>query len=205
MKNSKLQLYRKFFTKNRGLWLTSLVICDILLIKISLLFAVILTESEVSQQSYFVIAYTALMISAPTVAIYLKSGLYQHFHRYLSAEVYKLIGKGVLAASASSAFINYFTMGEVGYLKVMFFTLFLLFLLTQLRYFLRELMRSLLKTDTKKVAIYGAGEAGAQLLKALQFSSEYTPTCLIDDDKRLHGNIVSGLKILSFSEFKNKG
>ena len=37
------------------------------------------------------------------------------------------------------------------------------------RFFLRELQKTNKKDDRKKVAIYGAGEAGRQLLKTLNY------------------------------------
>jgi len=45
--------------------------------------------------------------------------------------------------------------------------------------------------------VYGAGDAGIQLISALAHSKEYNPVGLIDDLKELQGNQVRGLEIYS--------
>jgi FlaA1/EpsC-like NDP-sugar epimerase len=45
------------------------------------------------------------------------------------------------------------------------------------------------------VLIYGAGSAGRQLVAALKTSSELVVVGLLDDDDRLHGQVLNGLKI----------
>ena len=47
------------------------------------------------------------------------------------------------------------------------------------------------------VLIYGAGDAGLQLVSALMRSSQYNPVGFIDDSKELQNNQVSGLNIFS--------
>ena len=45
------------------------------------------------------------------------------------------------------------------------------------------------------VAIYGAGSAGQQLAAALGQSGQNKPICFIDDDAKIHGTMVGGLKV----------
>ena len=49
----------------------------------------------------------------------------------------------------------------------------------------------------KRVIIYGAGEAGIQLAKALRVSSEMEPFAFIDNNKSLHDTYIGGLKVMS--------
>jgi FlaA1/EpsC-like NDP-sugar epimerase len=63
------------------------------------------------------------------------------------------------------------------------------------RYFLRQNFKSKIDRGSKKVIIYGAGDAGVQLVSALQHSSEYNPVGFIDDSKELQGNQIRGLTI----------
>lgn len=46
-----------------------------------------------------------------------------------------------------------------------------------------------------RVLIYGAGSAGRQLAAALKTSPELVVEGLLDDDERLHGQVLNGLKI----------
>jgi FlaA1/EpsC-like NDP-sugar epimerase len=46
-----------------------------------------------------------------------------------------------------------------------------------------------------RVAIYGAGEAGAQLAAALLHSREFHPAVFVDDQRELRGSYIHGLKV----------
>ncbi|MCY1195533.1 UDP-N-acetyl-alpha-D-glucosamine C6 dehydratase [compost metagenome] len=66
----------------------------------------------------------------------------------------------------------------------------------------RWVARRVLFTDTKDVSdlripivIYGAGGAGSQLATALRAGPHYKPIAMLDDDRRKHGLMVSGLRI----------
>ena len=56
--------------------------------------------------------------------------------------------------------------------------------------------------DKKKVLIYGAGDAGRQLLTALENSSEFKVIGLLDDDTQLHRQILLGQTIYSPSNLE---
>ena len=62
-----------------------------------------------------------------------------------------------------------------------------------LRRYLRRRFR--LSVPRTPVIIYGAGEAGAQLVNALRYSAEFTPMVFVDDNPRLWGSVVLGLKV----------
>ncbi|WP_416560466.1 polysaccharide biosynthesis protein [Limnohabitans sp. yimb22184] len=51
-----------------------------------------------------------------------------------------------------------------------------------------------------QVLIYGAGSAGRQLAAALKTSPELVVVGLLDDDDRLHGQVLNGLKIFDPAE-----
>ena len=55
----------------------------------------------------------------------------------------------------------------------------------------------------KKVLVYGAGDAGIQLVSALSHSSEYNPVGFIDDSNELQGNQIRGLNIYSVNSIEN--
>ena len=62
-----------------------------------------------------------------------------------------------------------------------------------LRRFLRRRFRS--SAPRAPVIVYGAGEAGAQLVNALRYSVEFEPVVFVDDNPRLWGSVVLGLKV----------
>jgi len=58
-------------------------------------------------------------------------------------------------------------------------------------------------SDCKRALVYGAGDAGIQLVSALEYSKEYYPVGLIDDSKELQGNQVRGLRVYSIDTIGN--
>ncbi|MCH9645548.1 MAG: polysaccharide biosynthesis protein [Proteobacteria bacterium] len=53
------------------------------------------------------------------------------------------------------------------------------------------------QSDKKQVLVYGAGDAGVQLVSALEHSSEYNPVGFVDDAQALQGNHIRGLNVYS--------
>jgi FlaA1/EpsC-like NDP-sugar epimerase len=64
------------------------------------------------------------------------------------------------------------------------------------RYWLGGIYQGIVHRDRlPQVLIYGAGAAGRQLAAALKTSPELVVVGLLDDDDRLHGQVLNGLKI----------
>jgi len=59
------------------------------------------------------------------------------------------------------------------------------------------------QSDKKRVLVYGAGDAGIQLVSALVHSSEYNPVGFVDDSNELQGNHIRGLNIYSVEGVAN--
>lgn len=76
--------------------------------------------------------------------------------------------------------------------------------LTITRYLIRDIIHRVQFDNRKKVAVYGAGQGGIQLISALKFHPEYTVNAIIDDNANLQGQYLSGLKILSFGQAVKK-
>lgn len=62
-----------------------------------------------------------------------------------------------------------------------------------LRRYLRQRLRH--HVPRTPLIVYGAGEAGAQLVQALRYSSSFEPLGFVDDNPRLHGSVILGLKV----------
>ncbi len=53
------------------------------------------------------------------------------------------------------------------------------------------------ETGLPKVAVYGAGAAGNQLVAALRMGRAMRPVAFIDDDPNLHNRVIAGLRVYS--------
>jgi len=58
-------------------------------------------------------------------------------------------------------------------------------------------------SDRKRVLIYGAGSAGAQLAVSIQSGKEYTAVAFVDDDPQLHGRLIGQLRVHDPLEMPN--
>ena len=54
----------------------------------------------------------------------------------------------------------------------------------------------------KQTIIYGAGNAGVQLVESLRKSTVYAPIAFIDDDKARQGTILNFLEVFSFDNIE---
>lgn len=70
------------------------------------------------------------------------------------------------------------------------------------RAFIRFIVKATIHTHggCKRVAIYGAGDAGQQIAAALHRSDDHTPVFFIDDKVSLQDQIVGGLKVYSITK-----
>ena len=68
------------------------------------------------------------------------------------------------------------------------------------RFLARSLLRRSLNHGTRphlRTAIYGAGDAGAQLAQAMRISIEYKAVCFLDDRRDLQRKTVAGLRVFA--------
>ena len=70
--------------------------------------------------------------------------------------------------------------------------------IASLRFFIRAIGQNINRAASKNIAIYGAGVAGWQLVEALKWNSQYRVCKIIDDDPKLHGQSLGGVKIEGF-------
>ena len=139
----------------------------------------------------------AVLVLIPTLAL---AGLYRPILRYADESLLHSIvlgsSLGMLTLMALWVFI------AEGLVPRSFWVLAWIVLVELLggsRLLLRRYLRYRLHHHLQRspVIIYGAGEAGAQLVQALRYSSEFEPLGFVDDNPRLHGSMMLGLKVWS--------
>ena len=67
-----------------------------------------------------------------------------------------------------------------------------------IRYWIGNLYRlRIKKSNLPKAAIYGAGNAGRELISALENNNEFLVSCFLDDDKDKQGRVLAEENLLS--------
>ncbi len=147
-------------------------------------------------------ALWAVVISlALALPIFAVSGLYRAIFRYSgwsniisvmqAVAVYGLLYAGIITAMGIQG-----TPRTIGLIQPVLLFLAIGGSRTLVRYWFGDALRSRLKAEgVPRSLIYGAGSAGRQLLSALDNSREMQVVGFLDDDERLHGQVLNGQAI----------
>lgn len=153
------------------------------------------------ENASFLASATAWQALLPTIlvtpAVFYALGLYRSVIRYITGHALKAILIGVLASSVV-LFISSQLLSATVPRSVPGIYALLLFLTTAgLRFLMQSLFRNTRLGNRQPVIIYGAGEAGRQLVSALAHDCEYAPQAFVDDDPGLQRNWVEGKQVFA--------
>lgn len=79
---------------------------------------------------------------------------------------------------------------------------FLFVLIGGSRFAVRSFVSNFSSYKKINVLIYGAGSSGVQLVNALSNGEQYSPVCLVDDNKKLHGLTINGKRVYAPKEIE---
>jgi FlaA1/EpsC-like NDP-sugar epimerase len=140
-------------------------------------------------------AYVAVI--AVSLPIFIRAGLYRAVIRFL--------GHQAIFAVALAVALSAFILSLVGALLkipaltwsvVAIYSCFALLYVAGSRFVVRYyLLRRYILPTVARVAIYGAGEAGAHLSTLLLTTRAFDPVIFIDDNPSLRGRMVNGIKV----------
>ena len=136
------------------------------------------------------------VITPITIAIFIRLGLYRAAIRYITIKIVNTVLKGTFISLGIMLLSSYLLKIEVPRTAAFLY----FFLLTFSTISIRLIFRSIIQIDNRAntpVIVYGAGEAGRQLLTAINQSSEYFVIAFIDDDKKLHKTSLHGITVYS--------
>ena len=156
--------------------------------------------------------YNLFILVIIQIFIYILTGQYNYFTRYLStSDFYKFALRNIIFAGIISIF-NYLFYSKYLINSIIYYILIQTCFLNYSRFLISDLFIIFKKNDKKsfyksKVAIYGAGSAGAQLAASLRLENKYELELFIDDNSTLFERKLLGKKIISSKDlqfYKNK-
>lgn len=151
-----------------------------------------------------------LFISAPLIAlpIFIRMGMYRAVMRYVGSDALLTIAKAVSLSALVLALAVYWYIGPTAVVpRSMVFNYWWLslLLLGGLRLVMRQFfignwldplsLQGKSDNGVARVAIYGAGTAGNQLLAALRLSKTMRPLAFVDDDSGVANRVIAGLRV----------
>lgn len=141
-----------------------------------------------------------LLVVAITIAVFAVTGLYSAVIRFVDQRLLIATGIGLALAIATtyllSSYFNYLKIPHNA-LMIYWFVAFSHVVISRLiaRSLLRDRKFEKRRQTAPLVAIYGAGEAGVKLARALRVSDAYRVACFFDDKMTLSNRNVAGLKV----------
>jgi len=184
---------------------------------------VLLVDAGLSVLSVWLALYLRLgyfaSFSGPTVwaviasiflalPIFVSSGLYRAIFRYSGLPAMVSVGRAMLLYGvAFSAVFTFWTVEGIPRTVGLIQPLVLLLLVGASRAVARVWLGGMYQQQLRKAflpqaLIYGAGDAGRRLASAMANSPEIRVVGFLDDDERLHGNLLNGLPIYSPADFE---
>src|SRR5580765_3607373 len=130
-----------------------------------------------------------------------RSGMYRGLWRYASlTDLRRILVAAGLGALGIAAVVALFRLAYVPRSVVVMYPILLAAVMSGSRIGYRAWKEGrigrLSGADSKRVIVLGAGTAGANLLKSLGRSPEWTFVGLLDDDPNRHGRDIDGVKVL---------
>ena len=181
------------------------VFADILLLWVALWLAFFVRLGGVGMINPFG-EYLWLFIAVPVTAIplFVRFGLYRAVLRYFGSGALVTIFNAISLSALLLALVIYLIRPEELMPRSVIFIYWALSLffvgglrLLMRQYFSGELfpVRRNSERPPIRVAIYGAGAAGNQLLAALRMGKRMLPVAFVDDDESISGRVISGIKV----------
>lgn len=139
-------------------------------------------------------ACAAFTVIASAV-VFLRLGLYRAVIRFMGQQA---IWAVITAVSYSTLILGatvFFTRAEVPRSMPFIYWCLALLLIGGSRLSVRAYYQAKLRSMSKNVIIYGAGESGRQLLTALHHGDQYRAVVFVDDDPRLQHSVINGLQV----------
>ena len=145
-------------------------------------------------EALWVLSLVAVLVAFPVLWVF---GLYASIIRYMGLELFRVGFLSTLTVAAILVALDFWTNAIDAPLRsgVIFWALSLILVIGG-----RFVARSLLIRRNQKresVIVYGAGIAGAQLVSNILAGDDYLPVVVVDDDKKLQGQRVHGLRVKS--------
>ena len=194
MKNS---LILKFLSAPRPAKRLISVIYDALAIILSFYLAYALrlgrVSIEVDRALLFCLGFTLLV----SIVTFIRMGLYRAILRYMTQNALVTIFAGILISSLAMTLSAFFLHAFLPRSVPIIFIFTTLILVGLPRLVFRNVVKMVTPRGDIKVIIYGAGETGNNLATQLQLGSEFNPIAFVDDNKRLQGSVLSGLRVHS--------
>jgi FlaA1/EpsC-like NDP-sugar epimerase len=173
---------------------------DFLLVLMAFFCAMALRLESVQFLADFPTIATGVVAAIFTLAVFRMLGLYRALVRYVTGKVLFTIGTGAVLSGALLYGASLVLEAGLPRSVPIVHATFVFLTISGVRFLARQLFRQPAQLGKRPVIIYGAGEAGLQLLNSLFHGRDYQPVALVDDNTSLQSLSVGGRRVFAPSE-----
>ena len=203
----ELKLFNRYiaelFKLSRSTKVGLLLVLDTFLISLSFISAMALGLESLDFAMQPAIWGSLISSIIATLLAFWSLGLYRVVVRFITGKILVTVGMGALVAAISLYAAGLFFDVSLPRSVPIMFAVFSFLLVGVLRFVARTCFRTPNHLNRVPVIIYGAGEAGLQLLNALFHGREYVPVALVDDRHSLQDLSIGGLRVHSANKIRH--
>jgi FlaA1/EpsC-like NDP-sugar epimerase len=174
--------------------------CDIIFILLSFILTLYIQNETIiflHNTKVWIVLISVIFIHLITCYLL---GLYKAIVRHISTETIRHTGIGAIVAAIFMYVSSQLFKINITINIIFIFSLLLFCLQLGARVALKQFYINYFTINKKSVAIYGAGNAGLQILNSISKGSDYLPKMFIDDNENLIGRRVANLNIYSMAQ-----
>ena len=141
--------------------------------------------------------------TAAAILIFSILGLYRAIIRFIGPQAMVVVVVGiVLSAATLAGYDRLHDQSQIPLSALAIYSALALLYLAASRFIVRYMFYYGLNghAETTRVAIYGAGDAGAKLSSVLRGGPDFEPVVFIDDKRALRGSRINGIKVFDPAE-----
>jgi len=180
------RLYKQIIAAAADLVMLPLVFCA----------AVFMRYDNIMLDVLYIYRWVILAVPLVSIPIFVRLGLYRAVIRFVDQKIIYIAALGATLSVLTLIAIATFTQSQS--LSRSVFAIYYagaIFYLISSRFLARGWLRRQNNNRAVRVAIYGAGRAGIQLLNNLRLGKNYSAVALIDDAKDLQGTSLAGIRV----------
>ena len=139
--------------------------------------------------------FCAVITLLASASIFLRMGLYRAIIRFMGQQAIWTIIQAVSYSTLALGATVFFTQADVPRSMPFVYWAVAMCGIGGSRLVVRASYQARLRSCSKNVLIYGAGESGRQLLTALHHGGQYRVVAFVDDDTRAQHSVINGLQV----------
>ena len=175
----------------------TVLLVDMLLVALALLVAFGYPFRPGSEPPGSVELFCGGLTIIASAAVFLRMGLYRAVIRFMGQQAILAIIQAVSYSTLALGAAVFFTQADVPRSMPFVFWAVAMCGIGGSRLLVRASYQARLRSSSRNVLIYGAGESGRQLLTALHHGDQYRVIAFVDDDPRSQHSVINGLQVAS--------